>query len=87
MPPSRSTGGRRTKDRSTPTASPNSITTINISSARSRVQTIANLLVNDLGVPQSSITREIGHGNADQPDPDDPSSAANRVVVITYTVK
>jgi hypothetical protein len=51
-----------------------------------RVQTIASLLVNDLHVPQSAITHESGHGNVDQPDPGDPRSAANRVVVITYTV-
>jgi hypothetical protein len=51
-----------------------------------RVQTIASLLVNDLHVPQSAINHEVGHGNLDQPDPDDPRSAANRVVVITYTV-
>ena len=51
-----------------------------------RVQTIKSLLVNDLGVPPSAITRATGHGNEDQPNPD-PRSAANRVVVITYTVK
>jgi hypothetical protein len=50
-----------------------------------RVQTIASLLVNDLHVPQSAITHQVGHGNVDQPNPD-PRSAANRVVVITYTV-
>jgi hypothetical protein len=55
--------------------------------SNARVQTIAALLVNDFGVPQSSITHEIGHGNAGQPDPGNPRSAANRVVVITYTVK
>ena len=27
-----------------------------------------------------------GHGNVDQPDPD-PRSPANRVVIITYTIK
>lgn len=51
-----------------------------------RVRTIANLLVNDLGVPRSAITRMTGHGNVNQPN-HDPSSPANRVVVITYTVK
>jgi hypothetical protein len=51
-----------------------------------RVQIIAKLLVNDLGVPSSAITRETGHGNVKQPDPD-PRSPANRVVVITYTIK
>jgi hypothetical protein len=50
-----------------------------------RVRTIANLLLHDLHVPQSLITHEFGHGNLDQPDPGDPRSAANRVVVITYT--
>jgi hypothetical protein len=53
--------------------------------SKERVQAIANLLVNDLRVPQSAITRETPHGNLNQPDPNDPSSAANRVVVITYT--
>jgi len=51
-----------------------------------RAQAIANLLVNELGVPASDITRTTGHGNIDQPDPD-PRSAANRVVVITYVVR
>lgn len=50
-----------------------------------RVRTIANLLLYDLHVPQSLITHEFGHGNLDQPDPGNPRSAANRVVVITYT--
>jgi hypothetical protein len=50
-----------------------------------RVQTIANLLLYDLHVPQSAISREMGHGNVGQPDPGNPRSAANRVVVITYT--
>ena len=52
-----------------------------------RVQTIASLLVNELNVSPSAIIDEIGHGNVDQPDPGDPGSAANRVVVITYTIK
>jgi hypothetical protein len=54
--------------------------------SEARVRTIANLLVNDLGVPSSAITRMTWHGNVDQPDPD-PRSPANRVVVITYTTK
>jgi hypothetical protein len=57
----------------------------NLALSDERVQTIANLLVNDLGVPTSAITRMTGHGNIDQPDPD-PRSPANRVVVITYTI-
>ena len=36
--------------------------------------------------PASAITHMTGHGNIDQPNPD-PRSAANRVVVITYTIK
>lgn len=52
-----------------------------------RVQTIASLLVNELNVSPSAIIHEIGHGNVGQPDPGDPRSAANRVVVITYTIK
>jgi hypothetical protein len=56
-----------------------------ITLSEERVQTIAALLVNDLGVPQSDITHMIGHGDKDQPNPD-PRSAANRVVIITYTV-
>ena len=51
-----------------------------------RTLTIANLLVNDLGVSKSAIIRETAHGNLDQPNPD-PRSPANRVVVITYTTK
>lgn len=55
--------------------------------SRERVQTIDGLLTNDLGVPRSSITRMSWHGNLDQPDPSDPSSPANQVVVISYTTK
>jgi hypothetical protein len=55
--------------------------------SKERVQTIANLLVNDLGVRRSAILRMTGHGNVDQPDPNDPRSAANRVVVIQYAIK
>lgn len=51
-----------------------------------RVATIAHLLVSNLQVSQADITRTTGHGNVDQPNPD-PRSAANRVVVITYTTK
>jgi outer membrane protein OmpA-like peptidoglycan-associated protein len=58
----------------------------NITLSEQRVQAIADLLVNNLGVPVSDITRTTGHGNAGQPNPD-PRSAANRVVVITYTIK
>jgi hypothetical protein len=53
--------------------------------SKGRVQTIANLLVNDLAVPRSAITRLKGHGNVNQPDPGDPSNPANQVVMITYT--
>ena len=59
----------------------------NLTLSDGRVQTIANLLVNDLEVPWSSITHLTGHGNVDQPNPGDPRSAANRVVIITYTIK
>ena len=58
----------------------------NYTLSEERVKTIVNLLVDDLGVPQSAITRETAHGNLDQPNPD-PRSPANRVVVITYTTK
>jgi hypothetical protein len=51
-----------------------------------RVRAIADLLVNELGVPRSKITHLTGHGNVDQPNPD-PRSAENRVVVITYVTK
>jgi len=57
----------------------------NLTLSEKRVQAIADLLVNDLGVPLSAITCTTGHGNLDQPDPD-PRSPANRVVVITYTI-
>lgn len=54
--------------------------------SKGRVRTIANLLVNALGVTRSAITRLTGHGNVNQPYPD-PRSPANRVVIITYTAK
>src|ERR1700722_1862848 len=57
----------------------------NVRLSDERVATIANLLVNELNVPRSAITGMTGHGNSDQPDPN-PRSAANRVVVIPYTV-
>jgi hypothetical protein len=53
--------------------------------SKARVQTIAKLLVNDLGVPRSAITRLAWHGNLHQPDPGDPGSPANQLVTITYT--
>jgi hypothetical protein len=59
----------------------------NIKLSDKRVQTIANLLANNLGVSWPSITHRAGHGNVNQPDPGHPSSRANRVVTITYTVK
>jgi hypothetical protein len=58
----------------------------NITLSVQRVETIAGLLVDYFKVPKSDITHMAGHGNLDQPNPD-PRSAANRVVVITYTVK
>ena len=58
----------------------------NIQLSQERVKAIAQLLVTELRVPRSDITRMTGHGNLDQPNPD-PRSSANRVVVITYTVK
>ena len=60
---------------------------VNQKLSKKRAQTIAHLLVNDLKVPQSAITRVSWHGNLDQPDPGDPGSSANRVVVITYTTR
>jgi hypothetical protein len=51
-----------------------------------RINTIADLIINEFKVPSASITDRRGHGNTDQPDPD-PGSEKNRVVVITYTVK
>jgi hypothetical protein len=59
---------------------------VNRQLSKARVRTIADLLVDDLGVSRSAITRLTGHGNFDQPNPD-PSSPANRVVIITYTTK
>jgi hypothetical protein len=59
---------------------------INQDLSNGRVRTIASLLVNALKVPPSAITRITGHGNLNQPDPNDPRSDANRVVVITYTI-
>jgi hypothetical protein len=58
----------------------------NITLSQKRVQAIADLLIDGLDVPRSAITRMTGHGNFGQPEPD-PRSAANRVVVITYTTK
>lgn len=55
--------------------------------SEARVQTIASLLIDDLRVPRSAITRMTGHGNVGLPDPDNPRSAANRVVIIIYTIK
>ena len=59
---------------------------VNLKLSQDRVRTIESLLINDLGVPRSEITRVTGHGDFDQPYPD-PRSPANRVVIITYTVK
>jgi hypothetical protein len=54
--------------------------------SKARVQAIASLLVNDLAVPRSAITHVAWHGNLNQPDPGDPGSPANQVVIITYTI-
>jgi hypothetical protein len=59
---------------------------VNRQLSQNRVRTIESLLVNDLAVPRSEITRATGHGDFGQPYPD-PSSPKNRVVIITYTVK
>ena len=59
---------------------------VNRKLSNARVRTIAKLLVNRLGVPSSAITHMIGHGDFNQPFPH-PGSRANRVVIITYTVK
>lgn len=59
----------------------------NLNLSKDRVRTIANVLINDLGVPSPAITRMTWHGNVNQPDPDDPHSPANQVVIITYTIK
>ena len=54
--------------------------------SKARVQAIASLMVNDLGVARSAITRMTWHGNLNQPDPGDPGSPANQIVIITYTI-
>lgn len=58
----------------------------NLQLSQERVRTIESLLVDDLRVPQSEITRATGHGDYDQPYPN-PRSPGNRVVIITFTVK
>jgi hypothetical protein len=58
----------------------------NITLSEQRAATIEALLVNDLGVPPSSITHRIGHGNMNEPNPD-PRNAANNVVVVTYFLR
>lgn len=60
---------------------------VNQKLSKERVQAIASLLVNDLSVPKSAITRMTWHGNLDLPHPSDPGSSANRIVIITYTAK
>jgi hypothetical protein len=55
--------------------------------SKARVQTIARLLISELSVPRSAITRLSWHGNLDLPDPGDPGSPANQVVTITCTTK
>jgi hypothetical protein len=60
---------------------------VNQKLSKERVQTIANLLVNELRVPRPEITRMTWHGNLDLPNPNDPRSPANRVVTITCTAK
>lgn len=53
-----------------------------------RVNTIADLLINEFGIPPASIPAgsRNGHGNVNQPDPN-PESEKNRVVVVTYHLK
>jgi outer membrane protein OmpA-like peptidoglycan-associated protein len=49
-----------------------------------RCDRIASLLVS-MGVPESAITDRVGHGSMDQPDPENPTSQSNRVVIVTVT--
>jgi hypothetical protein len=55
--------------------------------SKARVQAVARLMVSDLHVPGSAITRLSWHGNLSLPDPGHPGSPANQVVIITYTIK
>ncbi|WP_162276222.1 hypothetical protein [Rhodococcus opacus] len=57
--------------------------TENIALSDARNQAIADLLV-ELGIDRGRITRMTGHGNADQPYPNDPSSEKNRVCTVTF---
>ncbi|QHF22870.1 hypothetical protein GTU73_01850 [Rathayibacter sp. VKM Ac-2804] len=51
-----------------------------------RVDTIADtVMIDRLGVPADRILARRGHGNVDQPVPDDPGSPENRRVDITFT--
>lgn len=59
-------------------------TVANRSLSLQRVDAIANLLETEFDVPTSAITSKVAHGNADQPYADDPRSAKNRTVQITY---
>lgn len=53
--------------------------------SRQRAEAIRDLLINEMGVPASSIVHVEGHGSANQPNPQDPGSALNRTVQITIT--
>lgn len=55
--------------------------------SKNRVNTIAALLIDKLGVPADAITKRVGHGNTDLPDPGNPRGPGNRIVRITYKVK
>jgi hypothetical protein len=50
--------------------------------SQARVEAIAKLLAS-MGIPEQTIVSRVGHGNADQPDPQNPASPRNRVCRIT----
>lgn len=50
--------------------------------SQARVEAIAKLLVS-MGIPETTIVSRVGHGNADQPEPQNPASPRNRVCRIT----
>lgn len=52
--------------------------------SQERVDAVADLLIRELGVDPARIVRRTGHGTRDLPDPDDPASPRNRVVLVRW---
>lgn len=67
----------------TPNGQPATHNPHNQTLSQARANTLAALLIHQLGVDPTRIGHVTGHGDHNLPDPTDPASPANRIAVIT----